>query len=108
MERRVADVDSHEDMLAVGEAQLAEQMWEDKMGSSSQSRPPTMLHALHASAEVAKKESAIANLRQGYQRFEQSKKQHELIRLDEVPRQPGKRRMQGGSLHPSKRLKDRS
>eukprot|EP00310_Coccolithus_braarudii_P024170 CAMPEP_0183334746 /NCGR_PEP_ID=MMETSP0164_2-20130417/3250_1 /TAXON_ID=221442 /ORGANISM="Coccolithus pelagicus ssp braarudi, Strain PLY182g" /LENGTH=275 /DNA_ID=CAMNT_0025503947 /DNA_START=9 /DNA_END=834 /DNA_ORIENTATION=+ len=88
VERRVADADSHEDMLAVDEARLAEQMWEEKMGTSFKSGISSGAgHSM--SPDVSKKASAIAHLRAGYQKHVQEKRKHELVKLDKAPPQQG-------------------
>jgi len=112
LELRVADLDSHEDQLALSEAALAEQMWEEKMGSASCMSGPATLrrtrswqndqdksperrpeHATQpVSSEALKREAVSAQIRERYRQIEMHKQERKLVRLDSAPPQAARKR----------------
>lgn len=77
-ERRVADPDSHEDQLAVREAQEAERMWEEKMGSGSGS-----------GGRSAALQAATARLEARYGELAEQKQRRKVVVLNKPQAQRG-------------------
>ena len=129
VERRVAHPDSHEDQLALREAEEAERMWDAQMGggsgggagprgrwtSAEESEAQEPRHASRAggaisrppSSQEQRRQAVGAQLKQRYEQLERAKKSRQLVSLDtaEVPKKEKRKAEASGSAGGSLRAK---
>ena len=128
VERRVAHPDSHEDQLALREAEEAERMWDAQMGGGSgggggprgrwtsdeESEAQEPRHASRAGGAISRpppsqeqRQAVGAQLKQRYEQLERAKKSRQLVSLEtaEVPKKEKRKAEASGSAGGSLRAK---